>query len=161
MTKEVIEAENEDKRLEFVNQLWWLFRSDRGPHYSIKAIAPELGLSPDCLTKYIRGDLTFPVYHIPALVNATRDRTILDYIVDRCSGFRLEINIESDELNGELTDEIEALTIALGKLVEEKCSALKDKVLTEDEKHVLTARADSILDIAERIKREINAGVKE
>ena len=53
--------------------------------YRVDEIAARMGIAPDTLYKYIRGENTWPAERIPDLHNATNDFHYMSYLAERCS----------------------------------------------------------------------------
>lgn len=133
VTREEAEAGNEDLQRDIQNLLWWMFRAPNGPQCQVKNTAPEMGIAPDTLNKYIRGTLPLPAYHVPGLFNATGDRELLAWIVARCEGITLRELGEHRKIDGDITDNVEDVMMAAGDIFREKVAATRDGVIDAEE----------------------------
>ncbi len=145
---------NEDLRLDIQGILWWMFRADNGPRCLVKQVAPEIGISPDQLNKYITNYQPFPSYLIPGLYNATKDQTLLNWIISRCEGAAVSYHVEFGKPSGSAQDEINKTVVAIGKLVEIWEKALERGELNMTDRGAIGRTADRVIELMERIKRE-------
>jgi hypothetical protein len=145
---------HDELRQDVQGVLWYLFRSDIGPRLNVKAIAPELGICPDQLNKYINNYQPFPAYLVAALTTAAKDTTLLNWIMARCPGLKLSQQYDMPGLDGSAQDEINRTAIVLGQLIDTWDRAIKDGKLTMTERGEIMKQADRIIELMERIKRE-------
>jgi hypothetical protein len=72
---------------------------------SIKAVAPELDVSPSTLYDYCAGRLTFPPDLVASRYRATRDRRVLDFFADELGVVWFELPECAGEVGREILDQ--------------------------------------------------------
>lgn len=127
---------------------------------SVERIAAELGCRPVQVYKIINGERTVTIDMFPRFFHACgRPRALLDMIVNQCDPeLRVScVRTDAHRLNGLLDDEIEDLTVRLGKLVGQKQAAMEDGRIDDDERAQLRRGAEDMIDISKRLIAELEA----
>ena len=131
-----------------------IYKSMNPESLGVEKIAHLMGRSAVWLYKLIAGEIGFIPEDIPALYNATKDKKLLDWLIDKCDGVSLRYS-NPGAVNGDFDDDLEQAVDQVGDLFKARRSALVDGKIDGIEREQLLDKARSLRDVADTIEAEI------